>query len=105
LPRPLRERFLKHLGDLLRPLLDVTDVAVELALGEARRRLGERGRCGTPDSVAEKLMPPPLTFSPVAGAKGLVHSTFEPRRALPSMSPKMRYISNPQVAGPNPAPA
>jgi hypothetical protein len=33
LPRPLRERFLKHLGDLLRPLLDVTDVAVELALG------------------------------------------------------------------------
>jgi len=31
LPRPLRERFLKHLGDLLRPLL------------------GERGRCGTPE--------------------------------------------------------
>jgi hypothetical protein len=49
LPWPLRERFLKHLGDLLRPLLDVTDVAVELALGEARRRLGERGRCGTPE--------------------------------------------------------
>src|SRR6266480_112387 len=48
-------------------------------------------------------MPPPLTFSPVAGfliAKGLVHSTFEPRRALPSMSPKMRYepISKLQTA-------
>jgi hypothetical protein len=37
LARPARDRFLKHCGDLLRPLQTPGDADVERAIAEARR--------------------------------------------------------------------
>ena len=54
IPPLARDRFSKHVADLLRPLREPRDLDVDLAIEEAMRRVSERVICGTCEPSARR---------------------------------------------------